>query len=238
MLQLPASSRTRTTGPTAPTPPKARPSDPKRRLWNGTAADPRAVAQHGQPDRGRPTRRPPQLQRHADPRSGRVKCENGLAATTFFNQQTGHSSSPSTGIYRGKQALRSSRRSSARGSSTSCGSRTTRRRTGRRTPRPIATRRRTAASGATTATDAPIGTVCADQQFIDGDQMLGPMHTNDRFYTCGLPQFGQTANDAIEASDPDEYQPACGSAEPSGPGTNVAGRPDPQFPTDEHPARQ
>jgi hypothetical protein len=65
--------------------------------------------------------------------------------------------------------------------------------------------------------------VCSDQQFVAADQVLGPMHTNDRFRICNDPYFGQTANDRIEASDPNEFENTCNpGSPPGGAGTFIA----------------
>ena len=38
--------------------------------------------------------------------------------------------------------------------------------------------------------------------FVTGDQMKGPLHTNDDLLICGTPSFGRTAADVIEVSAP------------------------------------
>ncbi len=43
---------------------------------------------------------------------------------------------------------------------------------------------------------------CDVINFISGDELNGPMHTNDDFAICGSPTFGRTASDSIEASGP------------------------------------
>ena len=43
---------------------------------------------------------------------------------------------------------------------------------------------------------------CDVINFISGDELNGPMHTNDDFAICGNPTFGRTAADSIEASGP------------------------------------
>jgi Tfp pilus assembly protein PilX len=64
---------------------------------------------------------------------------------------------------------------------------------------------------------------CGDQQFINGDQINGPMHTNDEFYTCGTPAFGRVGkSDSIEATDPAGYR-TCGGSSPTFNGTRTWG---------------
>jgi hypothetical protein len=210
-------------------PPKAHPTDPDAPLWDGTAADPRVWRNMESPTAATDLGSPAQFNVTLIPAPGAIKCESGLAPTTFFNQQTGTFTVRSTGMYRGKKRsiVATFKRKGFVDFLWFTDYETPDWQTYPPTDRNAA---QNSCIGRYHRNGRPIGTVCADQQFIDGDQMLGPMHTNDRFYTCGLPQFGQTANDAIEASDPDEYQPACGSAEPSGPGTNVPGAPILNFP--------
>ena len=40
---------------------------------------------------------------------------------------------------------------------------------------------------------------CDNIAFITGDQLLGPMHTNDELLACGTPTFGRNAQDRIES---------------------------------------
>ena len=40
---------------------------------------------------------------------------------------------------------------------------------------------------------------CDNIAFITGDQLLGPMHTNDELLACGSPTFGRNAQDRIES---------------------------------------
>ena len=72
---------------------------------------------------------------------------------------------------------------------------------------------------------------CGDQQFINGDQINGPVHTNDEFYVCGSPTFGRAGkNDSVEASDPAGYR-QCGGSSPTFNGTTTWGAPNLQMPT-------
>jgi hypothetical protein len=54
--------------------------------------------------------------------------------------------------------------------------------------------------------NAPIpnsgGQYCDVISFIDGEQINGPVHTNDALVICGRPTFGRTASDPIEVSSP------------------------------------
>jgi len=43
---------------------------------------------------------------------------------------------------------------------------------------------------------------CDQISFINGDNIQGPMHTNDEFAICGAPTFGRNSNDAIEIGAP------------------------------------
>ena len=72
---------------------------------------------------------------------------------------------------------------------------------------------------------------CGDQQFINGDQINGPVHTNDEFYVCGTPTFGRAGkNDSVEATDPAGYRQCAGSS-PTFNGTTTWGAPNLQMPT-------
>lgn len=51
------------------------------------------------------------------------------------------------------------------------------------------------ASGATTSR---VG--CTEIQFVSGDHIDGPLHTNDDILVCGTPTFGRTSQDSIEVS--------------------------------------
>jgi hypothetical protein len=41
---------------------------------------------------------------------------------------------------------------------------------------------------------------CSEIQFVAGDTIRGPLHTNDDILICGAPTFGRTAADSIEVS--------------------------------------
>lgn len=43
---------------------------------------------------------------------------------------------------------------------------------------------------------------CSEIQFADGDQVNGPLHTNDELLTSGTPIFGRTVQDRIEVQAP------------------------------------
>lgn len=43
---------------------------------------------------------------------------------------------------------------------------------------------------------------CRTISFVSGDEINGPLHTNDAVVICGKPTFGRTAGDAIEVSAP------------------------------------
>ncbi len=46
------------------------------------------------------------------------------------------------------------------------------------------------------------GTYCDQIFFINGDNIQGPMHTDDEFAVCGSPTFGRNSQDAIEIGAP------------------------------------
>ncbi|MEA2362170.1 MAG: hypothetical protein QOD71_1315 [Thermoleophilaceae bacterium] len=60
---------------------------------------------------------------------------------------------------------------------------------------------------------------CADQDFITGDSIDGPLKTNDSLSTCGSPVFGRDANDVIELNGDDPGWVGCGSGSPTFNGT-------------------
>lgn len=158
------------------------------------------------------------------PPAGSTQCQTGLASSTFLNPQTGTFTIRSTGLYRKKK------RSIVA---------TFKRRsfvdflwfTNYETPDPLvypASQQATATALCTQyrRQGRPINssTPCNDQQFITGDTVSGPMHTNDRFYTCGTPTFGASANEQIEISQPDPgYETGCGPASPNFVGTYLPG---------------
>lgn len=46
------------------------------------------------------------------------------------------------------------------------------------------------------------GDYCNVISFVSGDNIKGPMHTNDAFAICGSPTLGRNANDPVEVSSP------------------------------------
>ncbi len=60
--------------------------------------------------------------------------------------------------------------------------------------------------------EAPIpnsgGEYCDVISFVSGDEIHGPMHTNDTFAICGEPRLGRNAGDPIEISGPPHGSPA------------------------------
>jgi hypothetical protein len=157
------------------------------------------------------------------PSPGSTKCQPGLAGSTFLNPQTGTFSIRSTGQYRGhKRSIVA----------------TFKRKgfvdflwfTDYETPDPlsyppsqVATAESDCIKYARDGRPNNGNKPCEDQSFVDGDVVAGPMHTNDRFQTCGQPTFGSTANDAIEIVDPTGYLAACGPAFPNVKGTWLPG---------------
>lgn len=71
---------------------------------------------------------------------------------------------------------------------------------------------------------------CGEINFVTGDELRGPMHTNDEFLICGSPIFGRSPSDDIEVSGPSPGDPgpgwrtSCGGApqvnDPSNPNPN------------------
>jgi len=55
---------------------------------------------------------------------------------------------------------------------------------------------------------------CNEIQFVTGDHIDGPFHTNDDILVCGSPTFGADANDSIEVSG-SGYRQGCGSGAPN-----------------------
>jgi hypothetical protein len=43
---------------------------------------------------------------------------------------------------------------------------------------------------------------CIEINFVSGDEIKGPLHTNDELLICGTPKFGRTAADTIEVGAP------------------------------------
>jgi hypothetical protein len=61
---------------------------------------------------------------------------------------------------------------------------------------------------------------CSEIQFVDGDQVQGPLHTNDELLACGSPDFGRVGkNDKISASSPVLWRGCNSSANPTFNGT-------------------
>ena len=60
------------------------------------------------------------------------------------------------------------------------------------------------------------GNYCDEIHFISGDQVKGPLHTNDALMVCGSPTFGRTAADVIEVSAPPPgWTAECGGSNPN-----------------------
>jgi hypothetical protein len=62
------------------------------------------------------------------------------------------------------------------------------------------------------------GQYCDQIVFVTGDEMNGPLHTNDDLLICGTPRFGRTASDVIEVSAPPQgWQgyPGCSGNQPN-----------------------
>lgn len=68
---------------------------------------------------------------------------------------------------------------------------------------------------------------CETISFISGDEIEGPLHTNDTLAICGNPRFGRTATDMIEisAKTPGWYSSGCGGSNPDFTGTKVTSSP-------------
>jgi hypothetical protein len=66
---------------------------------------------------------------------------------------------------------------------------------------------------------------CVEINFISGDAIRGPLHTNDQLLVCGQPDFGRTSQDEIEVSDPTGWRGngGCGSSSPNFIGKYVPG---------------
>lgn len=52
---------------------------------------------------------------------------------------------------------------------------------------------------------------CTEIQFVSGDHIEGPLHTNDDILVCGSPTFGRTSQDSIEVSGSGWRQGCSGS---------------------------
>lgn len=59
---------------------------------------------------------------------------------------------------------------------------------------------------------------CTEIQFVSGDHIEGPLHTNDDILVCGSPTFGRTTQDSIEVSG-SGWRQGCGSGAPTINGT-------------------
>jgi hypothetical protein len=71
---------------------------------------------------------------------------------------------------------------------------------------------------------------CAEINFVTGDDVQGPMHTNDQFLVCGTPTFGRSGgSDKIEATEPPPNKVwrggTCGTNQPTMNGNEVPGAP-------------
>jgi hypothetical protein len=55
---------------------------------------------------------------------------------------------------------------------------------------------------------------CTEIQFVTGDHIDGPLHTNDDILICGAPTFGRTPQDMIEISG-SGYRQGCGAGGPN-----------------------
>jgi Tfp pilus assembly protein PilX len=70
-----------------------------------------------------------------------------------------------------------------------------------------------------------ISTGCTEINFITGDNLNGPMHTNDQMLVCGTPAFGRDNQDFEEYSDPTGWRGngGCGGNSPNFVGKYVPG---------------
>ena len=64
------------------------------------------------------------------------------------------------------------------------------------------------------------GQYCDVISFINGEQIKGPLHTNDAIVVCGTPVFGRTLADSIEVSSPPQGWYSTGSIPNSGSNCN------------------
>jgi hypothetical protein len=67
------------------------------------------------------------------------------------------------------------------------------------------------------------GKPCTRIVFVSGDEINGPLHTNDDLAICGTPKFGRTAADVIEVSAPPIGWINGGCSSPSGANPNFVG---------------
>jgi hypothetical protein len=72
-----------------------------------------------------------------------------------------------------------------------------------------------------TAPPVNVSFKCVEINFVDGDTIKGPLHTNDQLLICGSPVFGRTAQDQIEVSDGTGWR---GNSGCSGNSPNFVGR--------------
>jgi Tfp pilus assembly protein PilX len=64
------------------------------------------------------------------------------------------------------------------------------------------------------------GQYCTVISFINGEQINGPLHTNDALVVCGTPIFGRSLADSIEVSSPPQGWYSTGSVPNSGSSCN------------------
>jgi hypothetical protein len=70
---------------------------------------------------------------------------------------------------------------------------------------------------------------CTEIQFVGGDVVAGPLHTNDQLFICGAPTFGRNTQDRVEVSAPPQgWRPNTGC---SGSNPNFQGQWSPGSPT-------
>jgi type II secretory pathway pseudopilin PulG len=198
-------------------------------VWDGTSSSPRNWRELPSPTSSTDQGAPPSYSITLVPPPGSTQCQAGLASSTFLNTQNGTFTIRSTGRYRGRKRsiVASFKR---RGFVDFLWF------TNFETPDPLTYP--PADYNAANAHCAQyyrsgrkpwVPSTCGDQQFVGADQVLGPMHTNDRFRICNNPYFGQTANDRIESSDPNEFEQTCGAG-PGGAGTFINNAPPLDFP--------
>ena len=72
------------------------------------------------------------------------------------------------------------------------------------------------------------GSYCSEIVFTSGEQINGPLHTNDELNICGTPTFGRNASDLIEVSSPPtgwRSSGNCGTSSPTFKGTYLTNSP-------------
>lgn len=67
------------------------------------------------------------------------------------------------------------------------------------------------------------GAPCRRIVFVTGDEIRGPLHTNDDLAICGTPEFGRDPTDRIEVTAPPQGWIAGGCSNPSGAEPNFKG---------------